>query len=154
MIILNITTCYNLTPFTNDKQHSQKLCGAKHLRASSHLTTQKYVEAAQKHAERSKCADTTMVLVSVFCGIILWRHYKTSALSCASIDCLNNVYELLHILHCPVDFVVVTCSQVNHDMFITVEEHARAGVVQLVHFVKVWNLKRKKKLGLWVFFFF
>ena len=43
----------------------------------------------------------------------------------------------LLVLHGPVYFVVVTGAQIDHDVLVAKEEHNRAGVIQLVHFVEV-----------------
>ena len=40
----------------------------------------------------------------------------------------------------PVDLVVVTGSQIDHNVLVSEEEHHRAWVVQLVHLVEVWYL--------------
>ena len=61
--------------------------------------------------------------ISVFCRIILWRHHQTSSFSCSSVNSFNNVYHLLLVLHRPVDLVVVTSSQINHDVFVPEKEH-------------------------------
>lgn len=61
--------------------------------------------------------------ISVFCRIILWWHHQTSSFSRSSVHRFNNVYHLLLVLHCPVDLVVVTGAQINHDVFVP-ETHA------------------------------
>lgn len=102
--------------------------------------------------------------VSVFCGIILGGHHQTSSFSRSSINRLNNVYHLLLVLDDPVDLVVVTGAQIDHDVFVSgrektitklsqtgvrlillqrlhrappEKEHDGAGVVQLVHLVEI-----------------
>ena len=45
---------------------------------------------------------------------------------------LDNVDELLLVLHRPLDLVVVARSQVDHNVLVTEEEHDGARVVQLV----------------------
>lgn len=49
----------------------------------------------------------------------------------------------LLVLHGPVYFVVVTGAQIDHDVLVAKEEHNRAGVIQLVHFVEVWKCYKK-----------
>lgn len=56
--------------------------------------------------------------ISVFCRIILWRHHQTSSFSRPSVHRFNNVYHLLLVLHRPVDLIVVTGAQINHDVFV------------------------------------
>lgn len=56
--------------------------------------------------------------ISVFCGIILRRHHKTSSFPGTSVHRLHNVYHLLLVLHCPVDLIVVAGAQINHDVFV------------------------------------
>ena len=79
--------------------------------------------------------------VSVLGGIILRRYDQTSTFPGPAVDCLHNVYKLLGVLHGPVDLVVVSGAQINHDVFVAVEEHAGARVVQLVHLVELWCLR-------------
>lgn len=71
-------------------------------------------------------------LIAILCWIIFWWHHKTSAFSCTSINRLYNVNHFLFVFQGPVDFVVVTRAQINHDVFVAEEEHAGARVVQLV----------------------
>lgn len=56
--------------------------------------------------------------ISVFCRIILWRHHQTSSFSRPPVHRFNNVYHLLLVLHRPVDLIVVTGAQINHDVFV------------------------------------
>ena len=35
-----------------------------------------------------------------------------------SVDALDDVYELLLIVHCPIYFVIVPCAQINHHVFV------------------------------------
>ena len=42
----------------------------------------------------------------------------------------------LFVLHGPIDLVVVSRAQINHDVLVTEEEHTGARVVQLVHLKK------------------
>ena len=35
----------------------------------------------------------------------------------------------------------LTCPQINHDVLVSVEKHNSAGIIQLVHFVEIRNLK-------------
>jgi len=79
-------------------------------------------------------------LVSVFGGVVLGRDNQTSALPRTTVDGLHNVDQLLFILHGPVDFVVVSSSQIDHDVLVPKEEHYSTGVVQLVHLVEVRDL--------------
>ena len=48
------------------------------------------------------------VLVSVLGGVVFGGDDKTSALSCATIDSLDDVNDFLLVLHRPVDLVVVS----------------------------------------------
>ncbi len=76
-------------------------------------------------------------LVTVFGGIVLGRDDKTAALSCAAVDGLDDVDQLLLVLHRPVDLVVVAGAQIDHDVSVAEEEHDGARVVQFVHLVEV-----------------
>ena len=81
--------------------------------------------------------------VSVFCRVIFWGNDKTATFASSSVDSFYDINELLLVLNGPVDFVVVTCSQVNHYVLVSVKEHYCAGVVQFVHLVEVGYLKRE-----------
>ncbi len=76
-------------------------------------------------------------LVSVFRGVVFGGDNETPPLPSTSVYSLNNVHHLLWIFQCPVNLVVVTSSQIDHDVFITIEEHDCTWVVELVHFVEV-----------------
>lgn len=102
-----------------------------------------------------------MGLVPVLGGVIFWRHHQTPTLSCSSVDGLYDVDHFLLVLQGPIDFVIVSSAQIDHDVFVAEEEHHGAGIVQLVprrkrtdilvqdygvsfnkdlHFVEIWNL--------------
>lgn len=68
-----------------------------------------------------------------------WRNYQPSSLSSSTVHNLNNVNELLLIIHGPVDFVVVSSAQINHDVLVAEEKHDSAWVIQLVHGVEIRN---------------
>jgi len=44
----------------------------------------------------------------------------------------------LFVIHGPINLIVVTSAQVDHDVLVTIEEHHGARVIQLVHLVEVW----------------
>ena len=50
---------------------------------------------------------------------------------------LNQVYHFLLIIQSPVNLIVVTCSQIDHNMFITEEEHHSTWIIQFIHLVKI-----------------
>lgn len=56
--------------------------------------------------------------VSVFCGVVLWRHHQAPTLPGASVHGLDYVYHFLLVFHGPVDLVVVPSTQVNHDVLV------------------------------------
>ena len=85
--------------------------------------------------------------VSVLCRVVLWRDHETPTLPGAPVDGLHDVHHLLLVLHGPVDLVVVSRAQVDHDVLVAEEEHDGARVVQLVHLVEVGDLEREKKEG-------
>jgi len=84
--------------------------------------------------------DSSLGLVSVFGGVILGRNNETAAFSRSAVNRLANVDHLLLVLHGPVDLVVVTGAQIDHDELVPEEEHGGARVVQLVHLVKVRHI--------------
>lgn len=64
-------------------------------------------------------------LISVFRRIILGRHHQTPSFSGSSIHRFYNVNHLLFVLHGPVDLVVVSGSQINHDVFVSGKQERR-----------------------------
>ena len=83
------------------------------------------------------------LLVSVFGGIIFGRNHQTSTLPRPPVNSLHNVHQLLFVLHGPVYLVVISRPKIDHDVFVSEEEHGGAGVVQLVHLIEIRNLQRK-----------
>jgi hypothetical protein len=79
-------------------------------------------------------------LVSIFGRVVLGGHNQTPALSGSPVDRLYDINHLLLVLHGPVDLVVVSGAQINHDVLVPKEEHASARVIQLVHLVEVGDL--------------
>ena len=86
-----------------------------------------------------------MLSVSVLGRIIFGGYDKTAAFARTSVHSFYDVDEFLLVLNGPVYFVVVTRSQVNHYVFVSVEEHDSAWIIELVHFVEVRNLKEKMR---------
>ena len=76
-------------------------------------------------------------LISVFCRVVFGRYHETSALASASKYGLNNVNELLLVFHGPIYLVVITSAEIDHDVLVSIEEHDRAWVVELVHLVEI-----------------
>lgn len=75
-------------------------------------------------------------------AVILRTDYQTSALLCTPEHRLKDVDELLLVVQHPVQFVVVSGTEIAHDVFVAEEEHDCAGVVQLVHCVEIGDLQR------------
>ena len=42
----------------------------------------------------------------------------------------------------PVDFVIITCAKIDHNILVPVEKHNSARIIELVHLVKVGHLSR------------
>jgi uncharacterized 2Fe-2S/4Fe-4S cluster protein (DUF4445 family) len=72
--------------------------------------------------------------------LTLRTNNQTSTLLGTSIDCLNNINQLLFILQHPVQLVVVSCAKITHHVLVAEEEHKRDGIVKFVHLVEVRNL--------------
>jgi hypothetical protein len=47
------------------------------------------------------------------------------------------VFANLLVFHCPIDLIVVSCAQIDHDVLVAEEEHDGTRIVQLVHLVEV-----------------
>lgn len=75
------------------------------------------------------------------CAIVLRADYQTSALLGAPEHSLKDVDELLLIVQHPVQFVVVSGTEIAHYVLVAEEEHDGAGVVQLVHGVEIRDLR-------------
>lgn len=74
-----------------------------------------------------------------------WGDDQPAPLAGSSVDHLHNVDEFLLVRHRPVDLVIVSRAQVNHDVLVAEEEHDRAGVVELVHRIEGWHLHRRAR---------
>lgn len=85
----------------------------------------------------SKSLATTAISITVLGRVILGCNHKTSSLARSSVHCFDYIYKLLLVVENPVDLVVVSCSQVDHDMLVPEKEHHRTRIVQLVHCIKV-----------------
>ena len=76
-------------------------------------------------------------LILILGTIILWRNDQTSPFLCASIHSLNNIDHLLLILQSPVNLIIITGPQIDHDMFIPEKEHDCARIVKFIHLVEI-----------------
>jgi len=76
----------------------------------------------------------------VLCGIIFGWYNKTSALPCPSVYNFYDVNKFLLIRHRPTYFVVVACSQINHDVLVPGDQ--RKGTEQVL--TKIWTGAVKK----------
>ena len=72
-------------------------------------------------------ATTTLILI--LGRIILGRYDETPSLACPPIHHFDNVDKFLFVGQCPIDLVVVTRTQIDHDVFVAIKEHGRASVV-------------------------
>ena len=84
-----------------------------------------------------KKSATDERLVAILGRVVFRRDDQTPAFTCAQVDGLDDVDHFLLVLQCPVDFVVITGAQIDHDVLISEEKHHRAGVVKLVHLVEI-----------------
>lgn len=75
-------------------------------------------------------------LVAIFGTVVFWRNYKTSPFPGTTINSFNNVNHFLFVFQSPVDLVVVTSSQINHDMFVSEEKHDGARIVQFIPVIR------------------
>ena len=78
--------------------------------------------------------------IFVLCRVVLRGDDKTLTFTCASIDDFEYVNQLLFIIQSPYHFIVVSSSEVDHDVSVSEEEHDRACVIQFVHCVEVGHL--------------
>jgi hypothetical protein len=59
----------------------------------------------------------------------LWTNDQTTALLRTTIDCLDDINQLLLILQNPVELVVVTGTEIAHHVLVAEEEHEGDGIV-------------------------
>ena len=83
---------------------------------------------------------TTRGLVSVLGGVVFGCNNQTTTLPRPTVNCLNNVNELLLVLEGPVDLVVVSSAKINHNVLVPEEEHDCGWVIKLVHCVEIRHL--------------
>lgn len=81
------------------------------------------------------------VSVAVLRTVVLRRYDQSSSFPCSAINSFDYVNHLLLVVEGPIDLVIVTGAQVHHDVLVPEEEHHSAGIVQLVHGVKVWHFR-------------
>lgn len=71
-----------------------------------------------EHGEQGQRVGSQATSVSVLGGVVLGRHHQAPALAGSSVNSFYDVNHLLFILHGPVDLVVVTCAQIDHDVLV------------------------------------
>lgn len=81
-------------------------------------------------------------LVAVSCGIVFGANNKTASLGCATVHSLDEINHFLLAVDGPVDFVIIACAKIDHNMLVSVEKHNSARIIELVHLVKVGYLSR------------
>ena len=79
-------------------------------------------------------------LITVFGTVILRRDDETAALPRSSVNGFYDVNELVDVIERPVDLVIITGAQIDHDVLVAEKEHEGARIVKLVHGVEVGNL--------------
>ena len=84
-------------------------------------------------------------LVLIFCRVILRWDDQTPSLSCPSIDHFDNVDKFLFVRQGPIDFVVVSGSEINHNVFVSIKEHCRATVVLVGQSKEMRKESRKRQ---------
>ena len=85
-------------------------------------------------------------LVTVLGGVVLRSNHQTTTFPCPTVDCLNNVNELLLVLESPVNLVVISSAKINHNVLISEEEHDCGWVIELVHSVEIRHLSDVHKI--------
>lgn len=78
--------------------------------------------------------------------IILGTNHQTSPLLCPSINRLNNINKLLFVFQHPIQLIIVSRSKITHHVLIAEEEHDGAGIVELVHGLKIGHLVEVAKV--------
>ena len=70
-------------------------------------------------------------LVAVSCGIVFGANNKTASLGCATVHSLDEINHFLLAVDSPVDFVIVACAKIDHNMLVSVEKHNSARIIEL-----------------------
>ncbi len=89
----------------------------------------------------------------MFCAEIFGRDDKTFTFSGTTVNNFKDVDKVLFVLKWPSHFVVVSSSEINHNMSVPEEKHYCAGIIQLIHgvevrhFVNVDHIKYSKLLN-------
>jgi hypothetical protein len=94
-----------------------------------------------RRAHRHVCPPSknlvSNALVSVSSRVVLRADDKTTTLFRSLVDGLNDINQLLLVFQHPVEFVVVTRSEIAHHVFVAEEEHDGHRVVEFVHLLEV-----------------
>lgn len=72
--------------------------------------------------------------------ITLWTNDQPPPLFRPSINCLDDINQLLLILQHPVQLVVVARAEIAHHVFVAEEKHERDRVVEFVHLFEIGHL--------------
>lgn len=65
---------------------------------------------------------------------------QTATLLCTLVDGLDDVDQLLLVLQYPIQLVIVSRAEIAHHVFISIEEHYRHCIVELVHLAEIRDL--------------
>lgn len=83
-----------------------------------------------RYLNASMMVTTTLVVsyarlrsVLIPSRVVLWTDDETSTFGRPSIDDFNDIDEFLFIFNSPIDLVVISRSQIHHDVLVSVEEH-------------------------------
>ena len=79
-------------------------------------------------------------LVSISSRVILRTNNQTPTLLRTPINSLDDINQLLLILKHPIQFVVVSRSEITHHVLVAEEEHDGHGIVEFVHLVEIGDL--------------
>ena len=79
-----------------------------------------------KVRRRTTCSS----LISVAGRVVFGADDQTTALFRTTVDGLDDVYQLLLVFQDPVEFIIVSGTEIDHHVFISKEEHDCARVVE------------------------
>lgn len=76
--------------------------------------------------------------ISISKRIVLGRNHQSLSFSGSFVDHFAYIYQVLRLFEDPGDLIIVSSARIDHDMFVSVEEHESKWIKELVHLVEVW----------------
>ena len=72
--------------------------------------------------------------------IIFWCNNQSFSFPSSPVDDLADINEVLRFFENPVDLIIISCAGIDHDVFVSVEEHECHLIIELIHGVEIGYL--------------